>query len=379
MSAPNLSLQCCPTRPQRSHARRAERWHRHVVGIGVENPIVIGAATETPRGKRSHAVGAHVVKPKGCSVRANSEPRFLLSDRVIVVSPVTFMYRPHPMEHFIAYHNAEDWGSYGKGRPFFTAKQFRKETLIGNKLWVIEGKGKPRRYRLMSAGEITGTRVVKRPAEYRSSEQPNGTEVRFQDEWRAPVDVTETDWFQALHANQQGFRFGLNRVNDIKLVQTFKELGAEGSSVIGADGIASDLQAIARDETVDATTRLALVDARIGQGGFRADLERRWDGACAVHGCSILAILRASHIKPWRSSSNAERLDPANGLLLTAHLDAMFDAGLISFGDDGRMLVSMAIPLKDQRDFKLPAFLRKKPTQSEKKYLGYHRLHHFKT
>jgi predicted restriction endonuclease len=54
----------------------------------------------------------------------------------------------------------------------------------------------------------------------------------------------------------------------------------------------------------------------------------------------IPALLRASHIKPWRMSDNSERLDPENGLLLVANLDAAFDAGLLSFTDTGRMLFS---------------------------------------
>jgi hypothetical protein len=48
----------------------------------------------------------------------------------------------------------------------------------------------------------------------------------------------------------------------------------------------------------DRTTRKALIDARLGQGQFRADVEKLWNSACAVTGCGIAAVLRASHIKP---------------------------------------------------------------------------------
>jgi hypothetical protein len=50
--------------------------------------------------------------------------------------------------------------------------------------------------------------------------------------------------------------------------------------------------------------------------------------------------LRASHIKPWASSNNFERLDPANGLLLSAAYDAAFDALLVSFEDDGGIVLA---------------------------------------
>jgi hypothetical protein len=89
-----------------------------------------------------------------------------------------------------------------------------------------------------------------------------------------------------------------------------------------------DIEQIHNDKRIRSeTTNLALIDARRGQGQFRADLEQRWGGLCAVTGCGISAILRASHIKPWANSSNSDRLNPANGILLTAHIDALFNCG----------------------------------------------------
>ncbi len=87
------------------------------------------------------------------------------------------------------------------------------------------------------------------------------------------------------------------------------------------------------------TSRSALILSRIGQGIFRSRLFAYWS-SCALTGLSEPAVLRASHIKPWRESSNSERLDCYNGLLLAAHLDALFDPALISFEDDGSILIS---------------------------------------
>ncbi len=82
-----------------------------------------------------------------------------------------------------------------------------------------------------------------------------------------------------------------------------------------------------------------IVRQRVGQGLFRAALIDYW-GACPVTGVTDLALLRASHIVPWSEcTSDAERLDVFNGLLLCAHWDAAFDAGLVSFADDGTVLV----------------------------------------
>ena len=93
-----------------------------------------------------------------------------------------------------------------------------------------------------------------------------------------------------------------------------------------------------------ATEREQLARARIGQGKFRKDLMQVWSSRCAVSAVERPELLRASHIKPWSSSNNKERLDPANGLLLSAVYDAAFDALLISFDDDGIITFSSDFP-----------------------------------
>ncbi len=80
-----------------------------------------------------------------------------------------------------------------------------------------------------------------------------------------------------------------------------------------------------------------LVVQRIGQDIFRAGLIEYWQGCCPLTGISDTALLRASHIVPWKNCANdAARLDVHNGLLLSALWDAAFDRGLVSFDDDGR-------------------------------------------
>lgn len=96
---------------------------------------------------------------------------------------------------------------------------------------------------------------------------------------------------------------------------------------------------IGRDTRIPETTREAIVQARRGQGIFRervAKIELR----CRITGVDKPEHLRASHCKPWRDSSNDERLDGENGLLLTPTIDHLFDRGFISFEGSGQLLVS---------------------------------------
>ncbi|HEX6706090.1 MAG TPA: HNH endonuclease [Albitalea sp.] len=122
-----------------------------------------------------------------------------------------------------------------------------------------------------------------------------------------------------------------------------------------------------------ATTRLAIGNARLGQGQFREALMVKWSGGCAVTGLTCPELLRASHVKPWSISSGRERLDPHNGLLLAAHLDALFDKGLISFDDEGKMLLSSRLRPEERSHFGLPRQLRQPPDAVLRSYLSHHR------
>jgi hypothetical protein len=106
--------------------------------------------------------------------------------------------------------------------------------------------------------------------------------------------------------------------------------------------VVDDLKAIDEDASSEPTVRLQLSNARVGQGAFRKRV-LAMEPACRVTGIAVSALLRASHIKPWRESTNAERLDGANGLMLAPHVDLLFDRHLISFNDEGGLLVSKDI------------------------------------
>ena len=105
-----------------------------------------------------------------------------------------------------------------------------------------------------------------------------------------------------------------------------------------ADEATADVAQVVASETPE-TDKTQLVLARRGQGLFRARVEMI-EPRCRLTGVSDRAHLRAGHIKPWRHSTNEERLDGNNGLLLAPHVDHLFDRGFISFESDGRVLVS---------------------------------------
>ena len=107
--------------------------------------------------------------------------------------------------------------------------------------------------------------------------------------------------------------------------------------------VLEDVQLLQADDSLTETMRLQLSRARVGQGLFRTRVILS-DEACRVTGVTDQRVLRASHIKPWRESTNAERLSAHNGLLLSPHVDVLFDSKLITFEDDGRMHVHSSLP-----------------------------------
>ena len=129
------------------------------------------------------------------------------------------------------------------------------------------------------------------------------------------------------------------------------------------------------DDTLDPTTRQALVLARRGQGLFKQRVGRI-ERACRVTKVDKLEHLRASHCKPWRDANHQERLDGENGLLLTPNIDHLFDRGFISFEDTGNVLVSpVAHVLSLERMGLAPGRVLNvgRFSSGQSKYLDFHR------
>jgi hypothetical protein len=135
------------------------------------------------------------------------------------------------------------------------------------------------------------------------------------------------------------------------------------------------LAAIRDDSKLQDTEKHAIVLSRRGQGLFRSrvsSIEKR----CRVTGVSKVEYLRASHSKPWRDSSNDERLDGENGLLLTPDVDLLFDRGLIGFEDNGRVLISPVADVESLEKMGLTSEMLRNVgafSMGQREYLQFHR------
>ena len=112
-----------------------------------------------------------------------------------------------------------------------------------------------------------------------------------------------------------------------------------------------DLQTIIADpmkeyKIPNITERKGLVTSRVGQGAYRKRVIYRWEGQCAVTSFNKLDVLIASHIVPWSKSTDNERLDVSNGILLSPNYDALFDKHLITFENSGKIILSDKIEMQ---------------------------------
>jgi len=120
-----------------------------------------------------------------------------------------------------------------------------------------------------------------------------------------------------------------------------------------------------------------LVIQRVGQDIFRQALMKYWNGRCPLAGITDPSLLRASHIVPWAECrSDADRLDVHNGLLLSALWDAAFDAGLVSFDDDGRPLCAPGLTRTAAERLMIRAADPLPLTDAHRANLAHHRAKH---
>jgi putative restriction endonuclease len=92
------------------------------------------------------------------------------------------------------------------------------------------------------------------------------------------------------------------------------------------------------------------VKTRVNQSVFREMVLANYSTKCAITGIDLPQLLLASHIIPW-SKNEEHRLNPENGICLSALYDKAFDKGLISINNNYKVILSTSLKKKSQMDF----------------------------
>lgn len=117
---------------------------------------------------------------------------------------------------------------------------------------------------------------------------------------------------------------------------------------------------------------------RKGQQQFKERLSPLWNDQCALCGIDLPVLLRASHSKPWKDSTDEERLDMYNGLLLCCNHDALYDNGYIAFDGTGKIHISSDLNEEDYAKYGIHPKMRVNRREENKTYFKWHKRHVFK-
>lgn len=192
------------------------------------------------------------------------------------------------------------------------------------------------------------------------------------------------DKYAPLKDNGDGREFYLTELPDVFAKQLEKLIGGEVEIKVAQ---LTDEIALLSDVTIDTsaeedligrtdigpTTKSQLVKSRRGQGIFKSNVRLNEKG-CRITGITNIKHLIASHIKPWSESSDIEKLNGCNGLLLAPHIDHLFNNGMIGFADDGDLIISPKLDRNVMRAWKIDEVLNVgKFNEEQKIFLKYHR------
>ena len=93
-----------------------------------------------------------------------------------------------------------------------------------------------------------------------------------------------------------------------------------------------------------------VIKQRVNQSAFRSMILYNYEERCAITGISIPDLLVASHIIPW-AVNEKERLNPENGICLSALYDRAFDRGFISIDKNNKVLLADKLKQYETEEF----------------------------
>jgi putative restriction endonuclease len=188
--------------------------------------------------------------------------------------------------------------------------------------------------------------------------------------------------FQQDANGNQGYLYPCNEELAIKLLELISELNIYQVSEEQLEFAIDDVRRTEHNTLIPLiaeTESEVKTKIRLGQQKVRKDLLPLWEGKCVLCGIDLPELLRPSHSIPWKDSTNEERLDPYNGVLLCCNHDALYDKGLITFDGQGRLHISSVICDEDYLKYGLVSMAKIKIHSENKVYFKWHKKNIFKT
>ena len=183
---------------------------------------------------------------------------------------------------------------------------------------------------------------------------------------------------EATHNPDPPRPYGLEKVSlddFFKIVDCLLEnpLNRNGLSEIYEKVTEEDIKRCSDVKSINGEEREILTKARVNQGTIRENAMKKYNGKCVLCGVGVDTALRASHIKSWADSTSKEKGDHENVLLLCANHDALFDKHLISFDDNGYLLISAEISEEERKKLNISNDMKIEMNAEMRRYMAYHR------
>lgn len=141
--------------------------------------------------------------------------------------------------------------------------------------------------------------------------------------------------FLTLSAHQKEIFKHFNETNNAEqLIEKIKEVQITPNKSLIDDNISLN--------SLEGKTQLREVEIRQNQNVFRNMILNIYQNQCCITGLPVKEVLRASHISAW-ANDKKNRMNPENGLCLSATYDAAFDRHLISLDENYRLILSPAL------------------------------------
>jgi putative restriction endonuclease len=173
----------------------------------------------------------------------------------------------------------------------------------------------------------------------------NESRKKDKSEWNIyglPKSYLQNGYCSAALKCYQGFL--VEHIHEQKILRIFNEYNGDEAEVVSKlnEDINIPLFLIKDLDQLKGEEIIRSVKVRSNQNIFRKIILKIYNQSCCITGLDISEVNRASHIIPWSEDEN-KRLDPRNGLYLSATYDAAFDKNLISLDDEYRIIISKEI------------------------------------
>lgn len=185
-------------------------------------------------------------------------------------------------------------------------------------------------------------------AEYRELEFPLPVREHFQE--IQPLLPLKYSAFQEDASGNSGYLYPCNEELAMHLLElvsslnvfTVEEEQLELAIEVVRRTVHNPLMTLIAEMELEIKTKMRRLNAQ-----YRNSLQPLWQNGCALCGIAIEEMLTASYAKPWKDSTDMERLNPYNGILLCRNHAALFDAGLIAFTGGGSIRLASRIEEQD--------------------------------